>query len=257
MEPLTGDHVFLADPAVGETPGRLARFESVMTDDERARQARLVFARDRVAFAVTRALVRAALSRYAEVQPSDWRFAPGPNGRPRVVAPAGVAAPHFSVSHTAGLIACLITPEPRAAVDVERLRPVDDALAIADRHFAPEEIAALRACAGEVEERNLFFALWTLKESFLKALGQGLSLPLDAAAFAPPTGGGGTGGLGFRLDPAHADPGARWDFQLWQPSPEHRLALARAIPAGASPPLAFSRLIPFEAPEPATVERIA
>lgn len=246
MEALTGDHIFLADPGAGETPERLVRFESVMTDDERARQARFVFPRDRVAFAVTRALVRTALSRYAPVAPQDWRFAAGPHGRPHVVAPAGVDAPSFSVSHTAGLITCLVSQQERAAVDVERIRPLDDALAIAERHFAPDEVKALRACADASAREQMFFTLWTLKESFLKGLGRGFSLPLDAATFALADG----RPVGVRLDPAHADSNSRWDFQLWCPSAEHRLAFARAVRAGApAPATKFFRVVPFETPE--------
>jgi 4'-phosphopantetheinyl transferase len=214
-----------------------------MTDDERARQARLVFAPDRAAFAVTRALVRTALSRYAPVAPGDWRFAPGPHGRPHVVAPAGADLPQFSVSHTSGLIACLITRDAEAGVDVERLRALDDAIAIAESHFAPTEVSALRACRDENERQSLFFALWTLKEAFLKALGQGLTLPLEAAVFSLGP------GITARLDPSHVAPGRRWDFQLWRPSPEHRLALARATAGDAPPaPLSFFRVVPFEWP---------
>ncbi|HEY2899519.1 MAG TPA: inorganic diphosphatase [Polyangia bacterium] len=244
---------FLVDPAVGEAPERLARYEALLTADERARQARFVFARDRQAFAVTRALVRAALSRFAPVAPADWRFVADGHGRPTVCGPAGIAAPAFSVSHTAGLIACLVTGEVRAAVDVEQLRIVDDALAIAGRNFAADETQALRACDGE-QRRDLFLALWTLKEAYLKALGRGLSLPLDRAAFALAG-----RAIAARLQPALAQDAtagpspAPWHFQLWRPLSTHWLALARAAPADGEPPPPprFVRLTPLETEEPA------
>ncbi|HEX3696543.1 MAG TPA: 4'-phosphopantetheinyl transferase superfamily protein [Polyangia bacterium] len=246
------DQVFLVDPAVGDDAQRLARYEALLTVDERARQARFVFARDRQAFAVTRALVRAALSRFAPVAPVDWRFVADRHGRPTVCGPEGIAAPAFSVSHTAGLIACLVSGEARAAVDVEQVRMVDDALAIAGRNFAVAETHALRACDGE-QRRDLFLALWTLKESYLKALGRGLSLPLDCAAFTLAG-----QAIAARLDPAVAPHAAapnrpaRWQFQLWRPSSTHWLALARAAPADGVPPAPrFVRLIPLETEEPA------
>ena len=255
MDPLAldgEDHLWLVEPAACGAAEQLAAYHQLMSPDERSRQARFVFAPDREAFAVTRALVRTTLSRYAAVAPQDWRFAPDAHGRPLVVGPSGVDVPSFSVAHTRGLIACLVSRAARAAVDVEALRPVEDALAIAERHFADHEVAALRACAAE-SRRWRFLALWTLKEAYLKALGRGLSLPLSAAAFA-------VAGrrIEVRLDPASAAPAARWQFQLLRPSPAHLLALARATgEAGDAPRLRSFWAVPLGVPTPATVEVLA
>ncbi|MEA2699351.1 MAG: 4-phosphopantetheinyl transferase [Myxococcales bacterium] len=248
------DHLWLVDPAACGAAEQLAAYHQLMSPDERGRQARFVFAPDREAFAVTRALVRTTLSRYAAVAPQDWRFAPDAYGRPLVIGPAGVDAPSFSVAHTRGLIACLISRAARAAVDVEALRPVEDALAIAERHFVDHEVATLRACAAE-SQRWRFLALWTLKEAYLKALGRGLSLPLSAAAF-------GVSGrrIEVQLDPACAEPAVRWEFQLLRPVPTHLLALARATADAVAAPARLRSFwtVPLGAPEAAaTVDVLA
>jgi len=63
-------------------------------------------------------------------------------------------------------------------VDVERIRPLDE-LVLARRWFAPAEVAALEALSGE-ERRAEFFACWTRKEAYVKALGSGLTTPLSS-----------------------------------------------------------------------------
>jgi 4'-phosphopantetheinyl transferase len=158
------------------------------------------------------------------------------------------------VAHTRGLIACLISRAARAAVDVEALRPVADALAIAERHFADHEVATLQACAAE-SQRWRFLALWTLKEAYLKALGRGLTLPLSAAAFA-------VSGrrIKVQLDPACADPAVRWEFQLLRPLPAYLLALARATADSVAAPARLLRsfwVVPPGAPAAATVDVLA
>jgi 4'-phosphopantetheinyl transferase len=85
----------------------------------------------------------------------------------------------FNVAHSGNLVAAAFDNKV-VGVDIENMRNTD--MAIADRFFSKNEAAALRA-KPEGEQRDFFFKLWTLKESFIKAEGKGLSIPLDSFEF--------------------------------------------------------------------------
>ena len=100
----------------------------------------------------------------------------GPYGKPFFPSEA---LPRFSLSHSGSRVMCAVCVGD-VGCDVERISASRDVLRIAERRFAPEELDLLRATEDPTERRALFFRLWTLKESFVKALGAGLSLPLDS-----------------------------------------------------------------------------
>jgi 4'-phosphopantetheinyl transferase len=114
------------------------------------------------------------------------------SGREITVAPggkpffAGEGEPHFSLSHSGEWVACALDVRP-IGVDIERIRPYTSRLDdVARRVCTDEELAAVRAAA---QPDRLFTALWCLKESYAKALGKGLSLPLRSVTFHVDTGG--------------------------------------------------------------------
>ena len=80
-------------------------------------------------------------------------------------------------------MACLVTDGIDAGVDVENTERPRDYRGLAERRFAVEEADELKACPAE-REQNHFFGLWTLKESYLKARGQGITLPLRSVVFS-------------------------------------------------------------------------
>lgn len=208
-------------PTADLTPAVVTAIDRRLTDDERVRRDRYVREPDRHTFVVTRALVRMVLSQHGPVGPHDWRFDVNEHGCPSVVdAQAGQPRLHFNVSHTAGLVALAVVRGHRVGVDVEDARRVvrHD---VAGHHFAPAEVADLRALPADAQPRG-FFEYWTLKEAYIKARGMGLAIPLDAFAFvlrppAPPR---------VTFVDGFDDVAARWQFwQAW-PTPDHRLGLA-------------------------------
>lgn len=201
-------------------PRTASRYERWMTDEERARHQRFHFARDRDLFLATRALVRATLSRYADVAPEDWRFTAGEYGRP-AIADADIASRlHFNLANTPGMVACVVSVAHAAVgVDVEATDRTRSALDIADRFFSRDEVDALRALPAE-RHAERFLELWTLKESYIKARGMGLSLPLDAFSLALDG-----DRIGIRFDDRIADDGDRWQFRLLT-DPRHVIAVA-------------------------------
>lgn len=154
---------------------RLAVLRDTLSADERERAARYRFDVHRRAFEACRGAVREILGGYLAHAPAAVRFQYGPQGKPALQpdeAPLG-----FSVSHSGELGLCAVAREGALGVDVEHLRPLDDALAIAERFFSPAERAALRTLQPAALE-VAFFTAWTRKEAFIKAVGEGLSYPL-------------------------------------------------------------------------------
>jgi 4'-phosphopantetheinyl transferase len=159
---------------------------ATLADDERIRADRFLFAADRHAFVAARALARSVLAHHTGALPLQIAFAENEYGKPRLSHPALGRELSFNISHTREIVACAVAWDRPLGVDVETIR--DPPLDLVDRYFAPPESAALRALdAGD--QREAFFALWTLKESFIKALGMGLSMPLDrfAVRWSPPS----------------------------------------------------------------------
>lgn len=199
-------------------------YEAVLTADERACRDRFVFERDRRAYLFAHGLVRHALSRHAPgIAPDAWRFAAGPYGRPEVAGPANAPALPFNLTHTEGLVACVVADARAAAggvavgVDAETVdRPV--AIELADHYFAPPEVRALRALP-PARQRDRFFEYWTLKEAYLKARGLGLSCPLDRFWFV-------LGTSGIEMASTLDDPPARWRFTQYRPTASHVVSVA-------------------------------
>lgn len=207
----------VADIAPADWP----RLELLMDAEERARAARFRFDRDRHSYIAAHALLRAMLSRRVPTAPADWRFTTNPQGKPEAVMPPGWPRLRVNLSHTRGLVAVALTVDRDVGIDVEWRARGNLTLEIADRYFAPAEIAALEAMSAERLEDGLF-AFWTLKEAFIKAIGLGLSFPLDAFAF-------GLEPLSISFVPGHEVPGP-WLFRRFRPTEAHAMALALRHP---------------------------
>jgi 4'-phosphopantetheinyl transferase len=215
-------HIWCARPDELGAADAAAQARALLSDDERQRHERFIFARDRQLFLTAHALVRRVLSRYEPVAPGDWRFAPNQHGRPEIVGRA--SALRFNLSHTHGLAVCAVA-RVEVGVDVERHR--DAPLDVAQRFFAPVELAALNALPPAQQSRR-FFDYWTLKESYLKARGIGMTVPLAKFWFLvddaePPH---------IVIDPSLGDDAARWQFRQCQPTKEHLVSLC-LLRAGA------------------------
>ncbi len=201
------------------------RLLELLSEAERERADRFVFQADRLSFVAAHALLRQTLSRHADVAPAAWMFQTNAFGKPALAdgqAPAGLA---FNLAHTRGLVACATGMHVDVGIDVERLGHGVNPLEIAARYFSPDECHALEACGGE-ERPARFTELWTLKEAYIKAVGEGLSHPLDTFGFAF----AGPSGIGVSLP--EGEDHAAWRFALWAPSGQHRMAVAVRDPSG-------------------------
>jgi 4'-phosphopantetheinyl transferase len=154
----------------------------LLSTAERQRAARLRFERHRRRFIVARARLRELLATRLGVRPEAVELAYGANGKPQLPRPEL----HFSVSHCDDVALFAFSPEREVGIDVEALRPIHEADAIAAQVFSPRERSTYATLAAR-DRALAFLRCWTRKEALVKALGDGLSLPLDQldAASAP------------------------------------------------------------------------
>lgn len=204
---------------------QLARLRSLLSDDEVAREGRFYFADDRKRYLVTRAMVRMVLSRYAPITPEQWAFSKNAYGRP-VIADAIIDAEvqarglSFNLSHTRGLIVLAVTRGRELGIDVENIATRAISLDVAERCFSPTEAAEL-SCVAPDRQQYRFFEYWTLKESYIKARGMGLSLPLDAFSFKFPH----HSAVSISINPELQDHADRWSFWQYRPTADYLMAI--------------------------------
>lgn len=190
-------------------------------------------------YLLTRALVRTTLSRYRPLPPRDWRFAPGPHGRPEIFNPE-TAGLRFNVSHTRDLIACTVADGREIGVDVEWTARRNDLDGIAHRFFSARECDDLRRLP--VERRaDRFFDYWTLKEAYIKARGLGLSCPLGRFSFVLQP----DQPIRLMIDASLRDSPERWRFWLARPGDRNRLAVCVEKTEGGTLPPRTCRVIPL------------
>ena len=236
-------HLWLSGDRVDSD--KAARCRSLLSVDEKQREARFVFERDRARHLLTRTLVRAVLSRYEAVDPADWVFSTTAYGRPEI---AGSMARGrdlcFNVSHTAGLIVLGVTRGRALGIDVEYLQPLADLWGIAEHAFTPAEVAELAGLPAELRLAR-FFQHWTLKESYIKARGMGVSIPLQGFGVQLAQ----DGLAKLDIAPQLSDQSSRW--QLWQtsPAPGYVLAICAERVQQQSPTIVARRLVVFDREE--------
>lgn len=146
--------------------------------EEKDRAERFFSARDRRHFIVARGLLRMILGRYLARAPQQLQFCYNPYGKPTLVGQAGADRISFNLSHSHKLILYAITRNREIGVDLEYIRHDCLGEPLAERFFAPQEVAALRELPAHLQA-EAFFNCWTRKEAYIKARGQGLALPLS------------------------------------------------------------------------------
>jgi len=195
-----------------------------LSEAERTRYARFRFARDQRDYAIAHDLLRRCLSRYEPVHPMDWQFELEPRGKPQLASTHhlpenGGPSLLFNLSHTRGLVAAGVARRFAIGLDVEVLRRFADATDVARRFFSPSEVEALEACPDETRVVR-FVELWTLKEAFLKATGEGVSERLSEISFDLGQPEVVSFSATYPLDLSN------WHFALFAPTPASRLAVA-------------------------------
>lgn len=154
-------------------------FLSQVSAERRAQASRFVRQADAYRSVLGEILTRVTLSKLTGLRPAELSFARNSYGKPSLSHHSNV---QFNVSHSGDWIALISGGTVELGVDVEKIAPID--MQIAERFFSASESQFLAAKPTEMQGET-FYRLWTLKESYIKAVGMGLSIPLDSFAILP------------------------------------------------------------------------
>jgi 4'-phosphopantetheinyl transferase len=146
----------------------------LLSSEEQERARRFLVERARNEFVLTRGTLRSLLARYLGSTPQEVRFRYAVRGKPALEGGSDLS---FNVSHTDGLALMAFVKRRAIGVDVENLDRKIEAERLAERFFSERERQALRPLRRD-ELQAAFFRCWTRKEAYIKAKGDGLSLPL-------------------------------------------------------------------------------
>lgn len=215
-------HLYFTYPEEITDPGLLDRYQSLLSEDELVQMGRFYYARHRHQYLLTRALVRTSLSNYYPVDPAAWKFSKNDYGKPEICHPDINLPIQFNLSHTRGLILCGITRNNAIGVDVEDTqRTTRAALADLSSYFSMQEIEDLNRLPTQ-QQMSRFYDYWTLKESYIKARGMGLAIPLRQFSFHFVT----DRLARFSVDPELKDDAGQWQFWRIALTERYRIAIA-------------------------------
>ncbi|MDD2468815.1 MAG: 4'-phosphopantetheinyl transferase superfamily protein [Desulfobulbus sp.] len=240
-------HVWLLNSTQVNDVGLLARYEHLLSSDEREHRQKFYFEKDRRRYLCTRALERFVLSEYTHVPPEQWHFERNAYWKPEISRSRHPEIPplRFNLSHTDGYIACALTLENDIGVDIEQTKRQTDVMGIAAHYFSEDEIKDLRTCSPEQQQRK-FFEFWTLKEAYMKARGMGLQIPLDAVTFSR-----NGGQVHISFSPACPDVPEWWQLHHYQLQETYALSLAVATANRLDPQqVLLTECIPFRSTAP-------
>lgn len=214
-------------------PTRLAsatdhRLRAVLDFQEQDWFASLATAEMQDQFLVSRGELRYLLSRYVNVAPDAWRFGTNAWGRPTITAPRPPSDLDFNTAHAAGCHVWGISPGSAVGVDVERVSDSRVTEKAVETYFTPEENRWLRATPA-AQRRLHLVRLWTLKEAYVKALGRGLSTPLDSFSIWLPEDESEPIRMSLTSKATPEQQGVAWRFAQWQLG-DYLVAAAAACP---------------------------
>lgn len=161
----------------------MAAAYAALSNDELTRAAKFRDPRLGARFAFGRFALRRLLAQHLDRDPWDLTFHYSPYGKPEL-ADLALHGLHFNVTHSHNLALIGLRVGAPLGVDMERFRPDFSTDDIAARFFAAGELQSLQAMPAH-ERVAAFFRCWSRKEAFIKAIGEGLSFPLDEFEVSP------------------------------------------------------------------------
>jgi 4'-phosphopantetheinyl transferase len=156
---------------VSMDPGIFEKLKTMVSEEKRKRISRFKFASDAYRTLLADIVLRYELCAKLQMRNDELRFVTNPFGKPFL---DNVPSLMFNLSHSGDWVVCALDREP-VGIDIEQIRPID--LDIAERYFSELEYQDLMS---EKDRIKYFYDLWSLKESYVKMIGTGLSASLDS-----------------------------------------------------------------------------
>jgi len=169
-------HVWRADLNINQQV--LKKLQENLGKDERERADRFHFVEDKNHFIAARGLLRLIVGIYLETDPRWLVFHYNKHGKPRIAADSSSESMNFNLSHSHGFALYAFTKKHDIGIDIEQIRSNIEFEKIAKRFFSKNEFETLISLPLEIRIKG-FFNCWTRKEAYIKAIGEGLSIPLN------------------------------------------------------------------------------
>jgi 4'-phosphopantetheinyl transferase len=221
IAPLGFDEVHIWYALIEHLHAHAAEFFTLLSPDENARAERFYFENDRERYIIGRGLLRSLLASYLDLEPSQIQFTYGPCGKPELGTKKHGNDLRFNVSHSKDLLIYAFCWDRLVGIDVEHIHSMPDEQRLAEEFFSVPESAFLQALSGN-QKLEAFFRLWTCKEAFLKAGGDGLAKSMDQFEIQL------AGAELARVVSIEGDPNraTRWRLETFEPVPGYQAALA-------------------------------
>lgn len=232
-------HIWIASTEGNFDKSLLAWYKTILSEDEHSRLKKLYFKQHRKSFLLSHALLRTTLSIYGNVPPENWEFFYDSYGRPEIQKPADISGLYFNISRTQGLVVCLVSSFKNAGIDIENTSNVSGPELLFKHVLMPLEIDRLKGLSGDSLKKQ-FLIYWSLKESFVKATGKGLSLPLTQFSFKIYL----NGCAQLFVDPQLSYVPNEWQFAYFWLTNEHVLAVAIRKPIKTDLKIKIHKVIP-------------
>ena len=152
----------------------LQNLSSLLSKSEKIKAERFKFPQHQRRYQAVHGILRIILGRYLKLDPTQINFTHSDRGKPYLTDDCNPLNLQFNLSHSENMAIVGISRDRRIGVDLEKMRPMENAEQLAERFFCASEYALLTQ-AIPAERDKLFFQLWTAKEAYLKATGEGIS----------------------------------------------------------------------------------
>jgi len=222
MVRLSSDNIHIWYAKLDQPRPHIKELEQTLSINELMRAKRFRFERDRRRFTVGRGILRKLLGLYSDIEPGQLRFHYGPYGKPYLIFEGdGAKQVRFNLAHSHELAIYAFILDRRIGVDLEYVRDMPDIDQIAAAFFSATENTMLSELPKD-QKQEAFFNCWTRKEAYIKAIGNGLSHPLDQfdVSMIP--------GEPARLLKIAGAPkeASRWSLKALSPAPGYAAAIA-------------------------------
>lgn len=220
-QPLADSDIHVWCASLKLPPQDLDELFQLLSSDEKTRAERFYFERDRNRFIAGRGLLRTIISRYLEMEASQMEFVYGDHGKPALKLAPQNKAFEFNLSHSKDLALYIFNWNRKIGIDVEYVHPRPDVDDFARQFFSPRESAFVNALSGKQKE-DAFFKIWTCKEAFLKANGNGLTLPINQVEISLEA----EGLVMLKSIGGNKAQVTHWHLEIFNPVPGYQAALA-------------------------------
>lgn len=214
-------HVWLAKPNGFKLSFEEDKYLNMLSTHEKGRFHRYKSRSDKHMYLSAHVLLRTTLSKYVDIDPGKWMFERNKFGRPEIVSCLNRYGLRFSISHTEGLSACVITDKIDCGVDVEIVRHIEGIGGIAKNYFSKREAEDLEYYT-DIDKLRKFFDIWTLKEAYAKAKGVGLNFPSRSISFSVDK----KDSVSVMFERPLEDSRLDWQFGIFNLYEKHKMAIA-------------------------------